>query len=256
MEGGPATLSQVFRKAEIKIPRQGETSTEQLVVAISPDIQRILIDTESSNDIRSAWTYLAIKRAIDILGATVCAIVFLPILLGITLSLARSGQIFFSHTRIGKSGKPFKVYKFRSMVRDADRVLAELLATNAEARAEWDADQKLRFDPRITKTGAFLRKTSLDELPQLWNVLKGEMSLVGPRPVVSAELEKYGRASRYYLSLKPGITGLWQVTGRNDVDYRRRVALDRRYARTASLWLDTIILLRTIKVVLARSGAY
>jgi exopolysaccharide production protein ExoY len=192
----------------------------------------------------------------DILGAIVCAIVFSPILLGVTLSLARSGQVIFAHTRIGKSGKPFKVYKFRSMVRDADRVLAELLATDEAARAEWDADQKLRFDPRVTKTGAFLRKTSLDELPQLWNVLKGEMSLVGPRPVVSVELEKYGRASRYYLSVKPGITGLWQVTGRNDVDYRRRIALDRRYARTASLSVDIFVLLKTVKVVLARSGAY
>jgi Undecaprenyl-phosphate galactose phosphotransferase WbaP len=201
--------------------------------------------------------YRVLKRMVDVLGALALGVVFSPLIAGVTLILLRQGgPVFFSHTRIGRSGKPFKVLKFRTMVPNAQQILEELLAASPEMQAEWDRDHKLKDDPRITRTGRFLRKTSLDELPQIWNVLKGEMSLVGPRPVVEAELEKYGRAVRYYFASKPGITGLWQVSGRNDTDYRRRVVMDRRYARDANLFLDVKILLRTVLVVVHRRGAY
>jgi lipopolysaccharide/colanic/teichoic acid biosynthesis glycosyltransferase len=142
------------------------------------------------------------------------------------------------------------------MVPDADRVLEDLFEATPELRVEWILEQKLREDPRITRIGKFLRKTSLDELPQLWNVLKGEMSLVGPRPIVQEEIFHYGHAFRHYLAVKPGITGLWQISGRNDTGYRRRVALDRTYAMRSSFGLDMRILLQTVIVVVKQHGAY
>jgi lipopolysaccharide/colanic/teichoic acid biosynthesis glycosyltransferase len=141
------------------------------------------------------------------------------------------------------------------MYRDAEQMLADLLRDNAEARAEWARDQKLTNDPRITPVGNFLRRTSLDELPQLFNVLRGEMNLVGPRPITVAELTRYGRVRWHYLSVRPGLTGLWQVSGRNNTTYEERVALDRRYVEQHSIWLDLRILFKTIKVVVARDGA-
>lgn len=142
------------------------------------------------------------------------------------------------------------------MVPNAQEVLQNLLDTSPEARAEWDKDFKLKNDPRITPIGSFLRKTSLDELPQLWNVLKGEMSLVGPRPVISEELDRYGERAVHYLQAKPGMTGLWQVSGRNDVDYESRVYLDAWYVKNWNLWTDIVILFKTVGVVLQRDGAY
>jgi lipopolysaccharide/colanic/teichoic acid biosynthesis glycosyltransferase len=142
------------------------------------------------------------------------------------------------------------------MVRDADARLADLLASDADARAEWDASQKLLDDPRITRVGRLLRRTSLDELPQLWNVLVGDMSLVGPRPIVDAEVAKYGEAFELYTQVRPGMTGAWQVSGRSDTSYAYRVDLDAGYVRNWSMWLDVEILLRTISVVLRREGAY
>ncbi len=165
------------------------------------------------------------------------------------------GPIIFRHRRVGRDGKPFDCLKFRSMVPDADRVLRELLERHPELKAEWLRDHKLRDDPRITAAGRFLRRTSLDELPQLWNVIRGEMSLVGPRPIVHEELLRYGRCASKYLSARPGITGLWQVTGRSNTDYRRRVVLDVYYIRRQSLLLDLYILAKTTRVVLGRHGA-
>jgi exopolysaccharide production protein ExoY len=150
----------------------------------------------------------------------------------------------------------FPCLKFRTMIPNADQVLRDLLESDPELRAEWVRDHKLRNDPRVTRLGRFLRRTSLDELPQLLNVLRGEMSLVGPRPVVREELLRYGRNVNTYLAAKPGITGLWQVTGRNDTDYRRRVVLDTYYVRNQNLLLDLYILLKTTGVVLGGSGAY
>ncbi len=203
--------------------------------------------------------YAPTKRILDVLAAIVLAVVFSPLMLAIVIiALFRreSGSIIYKHRRIGQDGHAFDCLKFRTMVPNAEQVLRELLERDPAVRAEWARDHKLRCDPRVTRLGRFLRRTSLDELPQLWNVLRGEMSLVGPRPVVREELLRYGRNVRAYLSAKPGITGLWQVKGRNDTDYRRRVVLDAYYVRNQSLLLDLYILFRTTRVVLGGSGAY
>lgn len=201
--------------------------------------------------------YRFIKRCVDVSGALVLGAVFSPVIVVVVAALRREGgPILFSHERIGRDGRRFRVHKFRSMVPDAEAVLHQLLEQHPELRAEWVRDHKLRDDPRITRVGRFLRRTSLDELPQLINVLRGEMSLVGPRPITEAELGKYGRAAAFYLRSKPGITGLWQVSGRNDTDYERRVAMDRYYAERAGILMDMVILLRTVRVVLGRRGAY
>jgi Undecaprenyl-phosphate galactose phosphotransferase WbaP len=165
-------------------------------------------------------------------------------------------SVFFCHKRIGKNDKEIKVWKFRTMIRDADEKLAKYLAQHPELRAEWQATQKLKNDPRITRVGKFLRKSSLDELPQILNVLKGEMSLVGPRPIVNDEVKHYKHVFKLYTRVLPGLTGLWQVSGRNDVDYEMRVRFDEYYVRNWSIWLDLYILLQTIGVVLKRDGAY
>jgi undecaprenyl-phosphate galactose phosphotransferase len=175
----------------------------------------------------------------------------------VALLVRKSGkQVIFAHERVGRNGKSFGCLKFRSMVPNAQQRLDELLASDPIAKQEWEREFKLRNDPRITPIGNFLRKTSLDELPQLWNVLKGEMSLVGPRPVIQEEIERYGVSAAYYFKAKPGLTGLWQVSGRNDVDYDSRIDLDVWYVQNWSMLKDLIILLRTVKVVLGRGGAY
>ncbi|MFP5307344.1 MAG: sugar transferase [Gammaproteobacteria bacterium] len=198
-----------------------------------------------------------IKRGVDVAGAVALGVVFSPLIAFVICALKLDGgPVLFAHSRVGRNGRRFRVYKFRSMVADAQTALEELLDQHPELREEWERDHKLRNDPRVTRLGRFLRKTSLDELPQLLNVLKGEMSLVGPRPIVDAELRRYGRAVRYYLASKPGITGLWQVSGRSDTDYGRRVAMDRYYAENGSVLLDLSILARTVLVVLGRRGAY
>ncbi len=198
-----------------------------------------------------------VKRVLDVAGAIVLGVVFSPLMIVIALLMRRrGGEVIYRHRRVGREGRMFECLKFRTMVPNADQVLRQLLESNPELKAEWVRDHKLRNDPRITRIGRFLRRTSLDELPQLWNVLRGEMSLVGPRPVVREELLRYGRNVRTYLAAKPGITGLWQVTGRNDTDYRRRVVLDTYYVRNQSLALDLYILLKTTGVVLGGSGAY
>jgi lipopolysaccharide/colanic/teichoic acid biosynthesis glycosyltransferase len=196
-------------------------------------------------------------RALDVTIA-VLAIVFLaPLLIALALLIcADGGAPVFAHSRIGRNGRPFPCFKFRSMVRDAEAKLIAILATDERARQEWAKDHKLRDDPRVTRLGGFLRRSSLDELPQLFNVLRGEMSIVGPRPIVEAEIMRYGRRFRSYCTVRPGITGLWQVSGRNDVSYRRRVALDVLYARRRDPMLDMWIILRTIPAVLTRKGCY
>jgi Undecaprenyl-phosphate galactose phosphotransferase WbaP len=197
------------------------------------------------------------KRLLDIVGAFTLAVLLSPLLLLVGLLLARDrGPIIYSHSRTGRHGKTFGCLKFRTMVPNADEVLRDLLHRDPQLKLEWMRDQKLQDDPRVTAIGRFLRRTSLDELPQLWNVLKGDMSLVGPRPVVRDEWQRYGRRLDTFLAAKPGVTGLWQVMGRSDCGYRRRVALDSYYVRKRSLLLDVFILLRTVKVVLHGRGAY
>lgn len=196
------------------------------------------------------------KRLLDIIGALSLALLLSPLLLVVGLVLVRDhGPILYRHTRTGRHGKTFGCLKFRTMVPNAEQVLRDLLHKDPALQLEWNRDHKLRNDPRVTTIGRFLRRTSLDELPQLWNVLKGDMSLVGPRPVVREEWQRYGRHLDTYLAAKPGVTGLWQVMGRSDSCYRRRVALDSYYVKKRSLSMDCYILLRTIKVVLGGRGA-
>jgi exopolysaccharide production protein ExoY len=203
-----------------------------------------------------SWWDQASLRA-NQLAAALLLLLFAPLMIVCALLIwQRDGApVFFAHYRVGLNGRLFRCLKFRTMLRNAEQVLGELLASDAQAREEWAREQKLESDPRITPIGHFLRRTSLDELPQLINVLRGEMSLVGPRPITVAELTKYGAVRWHYLCVRPGITGLWQVSGRNDVSYPERVALDRRYVESRSLRMDVAILLRTIKVVVARDGA-
>ncbi len=200
----------------------------------------------------------AVKRAIDIVGAAVLLIIFAPVMLIIALLVARDGgPVLYSHTRVGRDGVPFRCLKFRSMLVDADARLAALLERDPLARAEWERSRKLRNDPRVTPIGRFLRATSLDELPQLFNVLVGDMSLVGPRPVQQSELAQfYGAAAAHYRAVRPGLTGPWQISGRSDTSYAERVALDVAYVERFSLLADLSILLRTPLAVLARKGAY
>lgn len=197
------------------------------------------------------------KRGFDVIGSAVLLVLLSPLFAYVAYKVSRDGgSVFFGHERVGQNGKKFKCYKFRSMVINAEDVLKDLLERDPAARAEWDKDFKLKNDPRINPIGHFLRRTSMDELPQLWNVLMGEMSLVGPRPVVQAELERYGDDVVYYLMAKPGMTGMWQVSGRNDVDYDTRVYFDAWYVKNWSLWTDISILFKTVFVVIGKGGAY
>lgn len=203
------------------------------------------------------WPARLLKRMFDLVAALLILLLLaLPLLLIAIRIRQDGGPAIFAHRRVGQSGRMFPCYKFRTMHVDAERQLRELLARDPAARAEWDREFKLRNDPRITPIGQFLRKTSLDELPQLFNVIRGEMSLVGPRPIIEAELERYGDDMDYFLMVRPGMTGLWQVSGRNHVDYETRVYLDTWYVKNWSLWYDIAIMFKTVRVVLARDGAY
>lgn len=197
-------------------------------------------------------------RILDIIFA-LAGLIFvgpLMVVVAIAIKVQDGGPIFFGHSRIGYDGKSFRCWKFRSMVVDAEARLTALLARDPEARREWEADQKLRRDPRVTLLGRILRVSSIDELPQLFNVLLGEMSLVGPRPIVTVEIARYGRRFAQYCSVRPGITGLWQISGRNDVSYRRRVAMDTVFATSLSLSLYLKILFATVPAVMKRQGSY
>jgi Undecaprenyl-phosphate galactose phosphotransferase WbaP len=204
------------------------------------------------------FRYRFVKRSVDVAVVVLLGIVLLPVLLLIAAAvwLSSPGPVLFSHRRIRRHGEFFTMWKFRTMCINSGEVLERYLMMHPDARAEWRATHKLKCDPRVTRVGRILRKTSLDELPQLWNVLNGTMSLVGPRPIVAAEVEKYGDQFWDYCSVKPGITGLWQVSGRSELSYQQRVELDRHYARTWSLRADVKILLRTWSSVVNRDGAY
>ena len=199
-----------------------------------------------------------LKRALDLFGAVVGGFFICPLLLTIAvlIKLDSPGPVLFGHRRLGARDKHFLCWKFRTMYVDAERMLNECLQEHPSLQAEWETNHKLRHDPRVTRIGRFLRKTSLDELPQLWNVLRGEMSLAGPRPIVDAEVSKYDKDYELYRRIRPGMSGFWQVGGRSDIDYRTRVAMDAYYVRNWSVWLDIIILTRTVKVVLFDHGAY
>jgi Undecaprenyl-phosphate galactose phosphotransferase WbaP len=202
------------------------------------------------------WSQL-LKRCIDIALSVLGLVVLAPILALITLvvKLGSPGPVFYRQKRLGKHGMPFEMLKFRTMYVNADQMLVQYLAQNSELRAEWDCYQKLARDPRITPLGTFLRRFSLDELPQLWNVLVGQMSLVGPRPIMLGQREIYGDNFKHYVRTQPGITGLWQISGRNHASYEERTEFDVHYVNNWSVWLDIYILVRTIWVVLRADGA-
>lgn len=198
-----------------------------------------------------------VKTAMDVAATMILLVLLSPIFLAVALLNIRSGgPVFFAHQRVGIGGKPFYCLKFRTMVVDADRVLEEVLMRDPVLAAEWEASHKLRHDPRVTSLGCFLRKTSLDELPQLINVLCRQMSLVGPRPIVESEVRFYGDDIAHYYNTRPGVTGLWQVSGRSNTSYKHRVQLDVWYINNWSVWLDIAVLLKTFPAVLARRGAH
>lgn len=207
----------------------------------------------------SRWENRAIKYMFDIVVTFVGTLLISPVLVGLSLLVFisnKGGKVCFVHRRIGRNGKPFPCYKFCTMVPDAEKVLEQYLSENADARQEWEENFKLVNDPRVTKFGAFLRRTSLDELPQVFNVLRGEMSLVGPRPIVEDEIEKYGANIHEYFMVRPGITGVWQTSGRSDITYKDRVEMDTWYVRNWSVWIDIKYLFKTFGAVIKKKGAY
>lgn len=199
-----------------------------------------------------------LTRLFDIAFAVAAIVFFAPLMVFIAIAIAMSspGPVIFAHSRVGQNGKLFPCLKFRTMVVNADEELQRVLKSSAAARAEWETDHKLKNDPRITPIGKWLRKFSLDELPQLFNILIGQMSVVGPRPIVIDEIKKYGKFFDDYCSVRPGLTGLWQVSGRNDISYDARVQLDVSYARNRTLLLDMKIVLQTVPAVIAFRGSY
>lgn len=204
------------------------------------------------------FRYRVVKRCVDVCLVLLMVPVLIPVLLAVSVVviLSSPGPVFYSHRRIRKSGAFFSMWKFRTMAQNSSEMLEQYLAEHPEARLEWNKSHKLKRDPRITKIGLFLRRYSVDELPQLWNVLSGQMSLVGPRPIVAAEVEKYGDSFGYYCRVKPGLTGLWQVSGRSTLSYDERVALDCRYVERWSLTGDCVILLKTFSSVWNQDGAF
>lgn len=199
-----------------------------------------------------------VKRGMDILFALLIGVISLPIMLAaaVLIKWDSPGPVFYKHKRLGKRQQVITIYKFRTMVMNADRLLAKYLEESPQARREWEQNQKLRNDPRVTRVGHYLRKFSIDELPQLLNVLRGDMSMVGPRPIVDSETSHYGDKIDLYKSICPGVTGLWQTSGRNHATYEERVHYDTYYVCNWSIWLDLYIMLRTVWVVLSRDGAY
>jgi lipopolysaccharide/colanic/teichoic acid biosynthesis glycosyltransferase len=204
------------------------------------------------------WKYRVVKRLFDLLLVLIALPVLLPAMLIVAAAVrfTSPGPVFFSHRRISFGGAFFSMWKFRTMSVDSAERLEHYLSRHPKARAEWNLTHKLKHDPRVTPVGNFLRRFSLDELPQVWNVIAGRMSLVGPRPIVAAEVEKYGRCFDYYCRVKPGVTGLWQVSGRSKLTYPERVKLDRTYVEQWSLLGDVKVLIRTAKSVVNQDGAY
>ena len=214
------------------------------------------VQATDRSDRHMATPYL--KRAFDVSSATVAILVLAPIFVFILslLLLAQGRPIFIKHKRIGRGGQTFGCLKFRTMVVEADAVLAAHLASNPQAQTEWQQTRKLRGDPRVTKFGRFLRKSSIDELPQLLNIIKGEMSVVGPRPIVAAEIGFYGDKINDYQKVRPGLTGLWQISGRSDTTYASRVEFDSTYSASFNFRMDLVIIAKTIPAVFSSRGSY
>lgn len=226
-------------------------------VEVEPMFNERLLIMRLKNNMARRYNRV-MKRIFDLI-ITTCGVICLSpvfVFLAILIKLDSKGPVIFAHRRIGQNGNPFPCLKFRTMCQDADVKLKEYLAANPEARKEWEAEFKLKDDPRVTRVGRVLRRTSLDELPQLFNVLRGQMSLVGPRPIITDEIPKYGEYFKDFAMVPPGITGMWQVNGRSDTTYEERVQMDSWYVRNWSVWLDIMLLWRTVGVVLSHKGAY
>jgi Undecaprenyl-phosphate galactose phosphotransferase WbaP len=245
--------------------RYGGLASHLLVVCDSPPLAELWgaprVCGHGGVEVRNGLllpTLQAAKRATDVAIAVIALTVGLPLLLAIAagVKLTSPGPVLYGHKRIGRYGRRFTAWKFRTMYRGADALLRKHFERFPAARAEWEQDHKLRHDPRVTRFGRLLRRSSLDELPQMWNVLRGEMSVVGPRPIVDEEVARYAEGFELYTAVKPGITGLWQVSGRTDVGYETRVRLDAFYVRQWSPWLDVYVLARTVVALLCRRGAY
>lgn len=269
-------ISEIIKSTKIKVAIFCQWSAE---TSNTFDFFRYTISIPRKQDLKSIYTdvrdfggilgfasvhnltkqlYLFVKRSMDLLLLLLSSPIVIPlvIVISIVVKITSPGPVFYGHKRIGKNGKEFKCWKFRSMVIDADKQLEKILAENPEMKAEWEKDRKFTNDPRVTKIGKFLRRTSIDEIPQLFNILTGEMSFIGPRPVTSPELTKYGSKSDYILSVKPGLSGMWQISGRSDTGYEERITLDSYYIQNWSFWLDIWILIKTIYVVIKGKGAY
>lgn len=283
--GGFDEARSIIRAAKVRTvviaaPGLGKEKLQELINTIQPHVKNIsfipdLIGTPMSsaevsilfsekilmlnlrNNLSSPYNRL-IKRIFDLTLTILGGLMISPVLLviAVMVGIDNRGRIIFAHKRVGAAGKKFPCYKFQTMVPDAEEKLKKYLAENPEARREWEESFKLTNDPRVTKLGGWLRKTSLDELPQLWNVILGDMSLVGPRPIVEDEVPKYGKNIREYYMVLPGITGMWQVSGRSDTTYPERVAMDTWYVRNWSVWIDIMYLFKTVKAVLQGKGAY
>lgn len=229
----------------------------------STPMEQVLIEAPSPPDIAPLRAPVAIpldsgNRLFDVAIALVLLAALLPVMVLVAglIVLTDRGPVFYAHRRVGQDGRHFRCFKFRTMVVNANAGLEQLFAERPDLKDEWEQTSKLANDPRITRIGSFLRLSSIDELPQLFNVLRGDMSVVGPRPIVDSEVERYGRYAPHYLSVKPGLTGMWQVSGRSSTTFRRRVAADVYYVRNKSVLLDLWILLATVPAVLFAKGAY
>ena len=247
------------RKGEKPIDRLILISSLSWVGSLGVDTHDLggILGLEVRQNLLNKWAKF-LKRSLDlILTITGCVLLspLIPILF-LVITLDSRGGIFYKQERLGRDGKKFGILKLRTMVANADSILEEYLEKHPELRAEWESSHKLKNDPRITRIGNFLRKFSIDELPQLWNVLKGEMSLVGPRPIVTDETRYYGPVYKLYKQVNPGMTGIWQISGRSDTGYEQRVNLDEYYIRNWSLWLDIYIIVRTLYIVISKKGAY
>jgi hypothetical protein len=228
-------------------------------VSGSPQIKDIggIVGFASTHNLTKK-TNLFAKRLIDLLLIVLSFPIVLPVcaVVSLIIKLTSPGPVFYGHLRVGKNGKSIKCWKFRSMCQDADKKLDEILAHNPEMQKQWERDRKLVDDPRVTAVGKFIRKTSIDELPQFLNILTGEMSFIGPRPVTQGELVKYGEQADYILSVTPGLSGMWQTSGRSDTEYEERITLDTYYIQNWSIWLDIWLIIKTVWVVFKRKGAY
>lgn len=261
------TLSEFTEPTSLELTRRYEQCFKHwLVVPYSPHGYSLWVRTRDLNGLLGLElthrllrrSDRIIKRSVDLILTGLGCLVALPLgaLIALAVVIDSKGPVFYRHERLGRDGKPFQLFKFRTMVANASEVLDIYLNEHPALRAEWEATQKLKSDPRVTGLGRFLRRTSLDELPQIINVFRGEMSLVGPRPIVREEVTRYGTIWQLYQRVRPGITGQWQVSGRNDTSYEERTAMDAYYIRNWSIWLDIYLLARTAGAVVRRDGAY